>query len=65
MIKELFYKAKELFTGKKEIRCKRCGRVLKTARSKEMGVGVCCFKKMMRDKYRRVLFVPKNVEKNS
>lgn len=45
MIKELFYKAKELFTGKKEIRCKRCGRVLKTARSKEMGVGVCCFKR--------------------
>ena len=63
MIKEAFEKVKEFFTGKKEIRCRRCGRVLKSAKSKELGVGECCMRKILDEKYTRKIFIPKGVDK--
>lgn len=62
MIKEAFEKVKEFFTGKKEIRCRRCGRVLKSAKSKELGVGECCMRKILDEKYTRKIFIPKDVD---
>ena len=59
MIKEAFEKVKEFLAGKKEIRCRRCGRVLKSAKSKELGVGECCMRKILEEKYTRKLFIPK------
>lgn len=64
MIKEILNKAKEFFTGKKEARCRRCGRILKSAKSKEMGVGACCMKKILEEKYVRKIFFPKNLKNN-
>ena len=60
MIKEILNKAKEFFTGKKEVRCRRCGRLLKNPAAKERGVGDCCLKKILDEKYVRKLFIPKN-----
>ena len=62
MIKEAFEKVREFFTGKKEIRCRRCGRVLKSAKSKELGVGECCMRKILDEKYTRKIFIPKDVD---
>ena len=62
MIKEAIEKVKEFFAGKKEIRCRRCGRVLKSAKSKEMGVGECCMRKILNEKYTRKIFIPKDVD---
>ena len=62
MIKEAIEKVKEFFVGKKEIRCRRCGRVLKSAKSKEMGVGECCMRKILNEKYTRKIFIPKDVD---
>lgn len=59
MIKEILNKAKEFFTGKKEVRCRRCGRILKNPAAKERGTGDCCFKKILDEKYMRKLFTPK------
>ncbi len=58
MIK-LFEKIKGLFTHKKEVRCRRCGRILKSAKAKELGIGACCFQKVLEERYTRKLFIPK------
>ena len=58
MIK-LLEKIKGIFTRNKEIRCRRCGRVLKSAKAKEMGIGLCCLRKVLEERYTRKLFVPK------
>lgn len=65
MIKEFLKKAKDFLTGKKEVRCRRCGRLLKSAKSKDMGVGDCCMRKMLEERFVRRIFTPKQIDKKS
>lgn len=46
------------FNPQKEsvIYCRRCGRKLRTAESKALGVGKCCYQKELRNKYIKPLF---------
>lgn len=61
----IFEKFKKLFHRNKEIRCRRCGRILKSAKAKELGIGACCFQKVLEERYTRKLFTPKKgVAKN-
>lgn len=56
---KIFEKLKNFFNHKKEIRCRRCGRILKSAKAKELGIGACCFQKVLEERYTRKLFTPK------
>lgn len=58
MIK-LLEKLKGIFSRNKEVRCRRCGRILKSAKAKELGIGTCCFQKVLEERYTRKLFTPK------
>lgn len=58
MIK-LLEKIKGIFSRHKEVRCRRCGRILKSAKAKELGIGACCFQKVLEERYTRKLFIPK------
>lgn len=64
MLKEFLSKAKQFFLNKKEVRCRRCGRLLKSAKSKELGIGECCMKKVLEERYTRRIFIPKIKDKN-
>lgn len=59
MIKEFFSKLTGLFIRKNVVRCRRCGRVLKNPQAQERGLGDCCLRKVLDERYTRKLFIPK------